>query len=199
MWNQQTMNLKESAAVYMDEHVDLSWLLMKKTVLFFLLSAVFASSIFSPCLAAERWALIEDIHGDRLRVETFSDEVWAQLVWLYYNGSRRWIGGIVERYDNEWGFRFDPKTIIVAEVTIEVWQTTIRGISDNLDYWLGGTAVVGARVVEVRQSPPVGGIWVAPNKLELLAPYIALTILLAVAVSTVVYIKKRKRDTEIIS
>jgi len=37
------------------------------------------------------------------------------------------------------------------------------------------------------------------NKLELLAPYIALTILLAVAVITVGYVKKRKRHPEIIS
>ena len=44
---------------------------------------------------------------------------------------------------------------------------------------------------------PVGGIWIPVNKLELLAPYIALTILLAVAVTTVVYVKKRKKHTEI--
>ena len=35
------------------------------------------------------------------------------------------------------------------------------------------------------------------NKLALLAPYIGLTILLAVAVVTVVYVKKRKINTEI--
>jgi len=42
---------------------------------------------------------------------------------------------------------------------------------------------------------PVGGIYIPVNKLELLAPYIGLTILLAVAVITVGYVKKRKRDT----
>lgn len=49
------------------------------------------------------------------------------------------------------------------------------------------------------QSTPVGGIWIPVNKLELLAPYIGLTVLLAVAVVTVVYVKKRKRQTEIFS
>jgi len=44
---------------------------------------------------------------------------------------------------------------------------------------------------------PVGGIWLPVNKLELLAPYIGLTILLTLAVITVAYVKKRKRDTEI--
>jgi len=46
-------------------------------------------------------------------------------------------------------------------------------------------------------SPPVGGIYIPVNKLQLLAPYIGLTILLAVAVVTVGYVKKRKRNTEI--
>jgi hypothetical protein len=48
-------------------------------------------------------------------------------------------------------------------------------------------------------SSPVGGIYVPVNKLQLLAPYIGLTTLLAVAVMTVAYVKKRKRNTEITS
>jgi parallel beta-helix repeat protein len=97
----------------------------------------------------DSWAVIQDSKGDRLRVETSRDEVWAVLVQLYHNGSERWIGGIVERYNNEWGFRFDPNTILIAEITIEAWQTTIRGISQNLDYWLGHMAVVDAQVVAI--------------------------------------------------
>jgi len=41
---------------------------------------------------------------------------------------------------------------------------------------------------------PVGGIYIPVNKLALLAPYIGLTILLAVAVVTVSYVKRRKRN-----
>jgi len=50
-------------------------------------------------------------------------------------------------------------------------------------------------------SPPssVGGIWIPIDKFGLLIPYIELTSLLAVAVVAVVYVKKRKRDTGIIS
>jgi len=44
-----------------------------------------------------------------------------------------------------------------------------------------------------------GGVYVPVDKLELLAPYIGLTILLAVGVITLSYVKKRKRDTGIIS
>jgi len=47
------------------------------------------------------------------------------------------------------------------------------------------------------QPTSVGGIYIPVNKLELLASYIGLTILSAVAVVTVAYVKKRKRDTEI--
>ena len=43
----------------------------------------------------------------------------------------------------------------------------------------------------MRAQAGVGGIWIPLNKLELLAPYIALTILLAVAV-TVVFFKHKK-------
>jgi len=50
---------------------------------------------------------------------------------------------------------------------------------------------------DVKASTPVGGISTPVNKLELLAPYIGLTILLAVVVTTVVCVKKRKRKTEI--
>ena len=43
------------------------------------------------------------------------------------------------------------------------------------------------------QPTPVGGIYIPVNKLELLASYIGLTILLAVAVVTVAYVKKKKK------
>jgi hypothetical protein len=45
-------------------------------------------------------------------------------------------------------------------------------------------------------TPPVGDTYIPVKKLELLAPYIGLTILLAIAITTVVYVKKRKRHTE---
>ncbi len=45
----------------------------------------------------------------------------------------------------------------------------------------------------VYELPVVGGIYVPTNKLSPLAPYVGLTILLAVAAATVVYAKKRKR------
>lgn len=101
----------------------------------------------------DRWAVIKDVKGDRIAVETVSNEVWSQLVQLEENGSERFfVGGIVIEYDNKWGFRFDPNTITLAEFTAEGLQATIRYISENLDYWLGGWAYVHAKVTEIHSK-----------------------------------------------
>jgi ribosomal protein L18 len=96
-----------------------------------------------------RWALIEDSNSDHLAVETTSDEVWSQLLQLNQNGSRLWIGGIVESYNNSWGFRFKPESLRTAEVTAEGLQATIRYISENLNVWLGQWAYVNGKVTEI--------------------------------------------------
>lgn len=101
----------------------------------------------------DRWAVIEDFYGDRIVVEPVSDRVWSQLVQLQQNGSRRWVGGIVEKYGNKWGFRFRPENVTVSEVTAEGLQATIKYISENLDYWLNlGWAYVYAKVTEIHFS-----------------------------------------------
>jgi len=96
-----------------------------------------------------RWAIIEDVNGDRIAVEPIDDHIWSELVQLNQNGTRMFVGGIAERYDNKWGFRFKPDTVRVASVTAEGLQATIKYISENLDYWLNGWAYVSAKVVEV--------------------------------------------------
>jgi len=85
----------------------------------------------------DRWAVIKDSHGDRIAIETTSDQIWNQLVELYQNQSDRWIGSFVEEYDNKWGFRFKPENITIAEVTVEAAQATIKMISEDLNYWIG--------------------------------------------------------------
>jgi hypothetical protein len=97
---------------------------------------------------ANRWAVITDREGSLMAVEPASNAVWRQLTELYQNKSARWVGGIVEMYENKWGFRFKPENVTVAEFTAEGLQATIRYISENMDYWLGGWAYVSARVIE---------------------------------------------------
>jgi len=96
-----------------------------------------------------RYVVIEDLSGDTLNVEVVNDSVWSELVQMYQSGNRRWVGGIVEKYDNKWGFRFKPETIIASDVTAEGLQASIKYISENLDYWLNGYAYVSSKVIEI--------------------------------------------------
>ena len=83
-----------------------------------------------------RWAVITDSKGDVIAVEASSLDVWSELVNLQENQTELWIGGVIEEYDNYWGFRFNPETIVLAEITIEGAQANIQAISNDLDYWI---------------------------------------------------------------
>jgi len=102
----------------------------------------------------ERWAVIRDSKGDITAIETIENHVWNALRSLHQNQTAMWIGGIVEDYDNKWGFRFKPDTIIVAHFTVEGGQSNIQGISEDLDYWINTWAketYVLARVAEMHE------------------------------------------------
>lgn len=103
-----------------------------------------------------RWAVITDLKSDIIAVETTRNEVWNTLTDLHQNQTAMWIGGIVEEYDNTWGFRFKPDTLTIAEVTAEGAQTTIRDISENLDYWIstwGTLTYVFGTISEIHETP----------------------------------------------
>ena len=97
----------------------------------------------------ERWAAIEDVNGDRMAVEPTSAAVWQQLADLKQNQTRKWVGSVIVRYDNEWGFRLSPDNVTVAEATAEGLQATIRYISENLGYWLNNWGYIDAGVTEL--------------------------------------------------
>jgi hypothetical protein len=102
----------------------------------------------------ERWAVIVDTKNDIIAVEITNPSVWLSLERLNENQTEMWIGGIVEIYDNYWGFRFKPDTIVIAEITIEGAQSTIQGISGDLNYWINvwtKEAYVLAKVVEIHE------------------------------------------------
>ncbi|MDG6223578.1 MAG: hypothetical protein IAX21_10155 [Candidatus Bathyarchaeota archaeon] len=102
----------------------------------------------------DRWALITDSKGDIIAVETNSLQVWSELKNLQQNQTEMWIGGIIEEYNNYWGFRFDPDTIVIAEITIEGAQANIQAISDDLDYWINtwqNEVYVFAKVTEIHE------------------------------------------------
>jgi hypothetical protein len=109
----------------------------------------YSDMMFALTHDTDRWAVILDTEGSRMAVEPVSDGVWEKLVQLHEDQSTRFVGGIVEQYENKWGFRFKPGNVTVAEFTAEGLQATIRYISENLEYWLDGWAYVSSRVTEV--------------------------------------------------
>lgn len=62
----------------------------------------------------------------------------------------KWVGGkLLRDTQSVLGFKFDSQNLIVADFTIETYQTWLLDISDRLEYWLSvGSAVVWAEVVD---------------------------------------------------
>lgn len=151
--------------IYYLESYILKWRKMKKSILLAgVIVTVVLLSVFmytnhldyrsKTVHDTNRWAVIKDSKGDIISVETVSDQVWHQLADLHQNQTRMWIGGTVEKYNNAWGFRFKPETITIAQITIEAAQSNIRGISQNLDYWMntwGRETYVLAKVTEIHE------------------------------------------------
>jgi len=86
-------------------------------------------------------------------------------------------------------------TLVVELATVE--KTTTHTYTGNISVGQiqesQATISEGEMTSTSPSTPPVGGIYIPINKLSLLAPYIGLTILLAVAVTTVIYVRVRKR------
>lgn len=61
----------------------------------------------------------QDVDSLLLLVETTSGEIWSKLLQLNANGTLMWVDGVVQRYDNKWGFRFKLETINITQVIIE--------------------------------------------------------------------------------
>ena len=92
---------------------------------------------------------------------------------------------------------------ILSEYSIKVGElssltTQLKTETNGSKVYLGVLKVMDLQsriIILVEKIPaPVGGIHIPVNKLELLAPYIGLAMLLAVAAVTVGYVKKRKRQ-----
>jgi hypothetical protein len=76
-----------------------------------------------------------------------SPEIVSTLQAMALNGSRKWIGGIVESCNQKWGFRFKLDTIAIADNTAEGLQASIEYISTHLDYWNGTYGYVSSIVL----------------------------------------------------
>ena len=103
---------------------------------------------------------------------------------------------IVATVFQDWG---TGKSAITAPTQLTQNEDGFINVADTFDSSTVVPGVLNITELLKLRGEPVGGIWIPVDRLSRLAPYIGLTILLALAVSTVVYVKKRKRNTEIIS
>lgn len=112
-----------------------------------------------PILGAGEF-LVEDPAGDRMIIEVDlgRQEAIDALIEMHRTGQRKWVGGEIESFDNEFGFRFKPNTIIVADFTAEALQAVrYRTIQEDFTYWQGlGTVYIEGGVLAVPgQSAPI--------------------------------------------
>lgn len=153
----KVINLEDAFTWVRDVDVRKQYMVLVISIIVIIITGVIVWN-YSDTLTAlkhetDRWAAIQDRNGDRIAAETTSDVVWNELVRLHENLTERWIGSIVVEYDSKWGFRFKPENVTIAEYTVEGTQTTIKSISEDLDYWLNlGWAYVWAGVTEIHSN-----------------------------------------------
>ena len=97
--------------------------------------------------------LVEDPRGDRMvvLVDAERNETIDALMEMHRTRKPKWVGGRIEIYDNEFGFRFKPETVIVAQYTAEGLQAVYyHVIQEDFDYWQGlGFVYIEGRVRRV--------------------------------------------------
>lgn len=90
-----------------------------------------------------------------------------------------WIDDVLKGQDIP--IYYDPYEILSLQFQVG-WVSVKNYFDDMKVFEVSGT------------SPPVGGEWVPVDKLQLLAPWISLASLMTLAVSSVVYVKRRKKQ-----
>ncbi len=118
-------------------------------------AVIIAVIILLPPRLGEGEYLVEDLVGDTMvvTVDPAREEALAALEEMASTGESMWVGGEVEPFDNAFGFRFEPDTVAVAEVTAEGLQAgSYQSIQDDLAYWQGlGMVYIWGKVVA---APP---------------------------------------------
>ncbi len=82
--------------------------------------------------------LVDDPNGGRMEilVDPSRQEARDALMEMHATGAALWVGGEIESFDNAFGFRFKPDTIVVADFTVEGAQAVFyRTIQDDFAYW----------------------------------------------------------------
>ncbi|MEA1887416.1 MAG: hypothetical protein U9N72_09415 [Bacteroidota bacterium] len=69
-------------------------------------------------------------------IGTYSDSIVNEIKSVTGTDTKLWIGGgVIPDSKREYGFYFDPNTVLMAEATVEGMQTTIQQISQDPLYY----------------------------------------------------------------
>lgn len=82
--------------------------------------------------------LVDDPDGNRVEilVDSTRQEAIDALMEIHVTGDAKWVGGEIESFESEFGFRFKPDTMVVADITAEGAQAVFyRTIQDDFTYW----------------------------------------------------------------
>ena len=99
--------------------------------------------------------LLRDAHQETMTVRIEDAAVAAQAIRLVGSGEPRFVIGALRAgnggFNQPWSWHLDPSTIQIAVITIEACQTDIRGVEDDLEYWLQFQRTSG--------PPCIGGVF----------------------------------------
>jgi len=136
---------------------------MSRTSVITILSAALILSIsiclsaLEPCSGDPIEVLNDDICGVKKWIDVEDSVTICQILCLKDGDPEKcginpaWIGGTV-LFDEgaEFGFNFDPATVIIAELVAEAYQTTTCQIKDDPKYYDGGTWYIPYNITEIQ-------------------------------------------------
>ncbi len=161
------------------------------------------------------WQIQDEIVTDYLSdtIQAYSVRSFPVISWSHYDDSV-YVSWMTTEDQSIWASLRDnvletwqerKRVMFFRDYYVDVDPNTVVPFSDNngdiLYAFMMRNKVTGlytantyrySSYFETTKEPVVGGVYIQINKTEFLAPYIGLAILLAVAVTTVIYVKKRK-------
>ncbi|GEM_PF-1377001 len=100
--------------------------------------------------------VVEDGNGDRMniKVRSSNQKAFDALTSMAKTGETKWVGGKIQSFKNDYGFRFESDTVIVAEtVPQESEASQFEAVQKAFDYWETLDAVyISGKVVSVQDK-----------------------------------------------
>jgi hypothetical protein len=100
--------------------------------------------------------VVEDGNRDRMsiKVSSSNQEAFDALTEMAKTGERKWIGGEIQSFKNNYGFRFKSDSVVVAETTpVESQASQYEAVQKAFDRWKELEPVyISGRVVSIQDK-----------------------------------------------